>query len=242
VPKPLLSLIIPAYNEESRLPQTLGALMEYLDSQSYLSEVLVVENGSQDATFAIAQDFASRYPNLHALHSEQRGKGQAVRMGMLMAQGEYRFMCDADFSMPVDQIDRFIPPALENYDIAIASREAHGAVRYNEPWYRHFVGRIYNWMIRIIALPGLQDTQCGFKCFRGEVAEDLFNLQTLNGWSFDVELLFIAQRRGCKIVEIGIPWYFNAESKIRVLKDSLRMGLDLLRIRLNALQGKYDKN
>jgi hypothetical protein len=129
---------------------------------------------------------------------------------------------------------------LDGYDIAIASREAPGAVRYNEPAYRHLVGRIYNWMIRLIALPRLQDTQCGFKCFRANVAEELFKLQTLPGWSFDVELLFIAQHRGCKIVEIGIPWYFNPESKIRVMKDSLRMGIDLLRIRLNALQGKYD--
>jgi len=237
---PLLSLIIPAYNEEMRLPHTLQLVMDYLASQPYQAEVLVVENGSHDRTLEIAQDFARRYPNLCALHSDQRGKGLAVRKGMLAAQGQYRFMCDADFSMPVEQIGRFLPPVLDGYDIAIASREAPGAVRYAEPQYRHLVGRVYNWMIRLLALPGLQDTQCGFKCFRGEVAEELFNLQTLPGWSFDVELLFIAQRRGYKIVEIGIPWYFNSESKIRVMKDSLRMGMDLLKIRLNARQGLYD--
>lgn len=239
--KPLLSLIIPAYNEEARLPHTLALVMDYLALQPYQAEVLVVENGSHDQTLEIAQDFARRYPNLCALHSDQRGKGLAVRMGMLAAQGQYRFMCDADFSMPVEQIGRFLPPALAGYDIAIASREAPGAVRYDEPQYRHIVGRVYNWMIRLVALPGLQDTQCGFKCFRGEVAEELFNLQTLPGWSFDVELLYIAQRRGYKIIEIGIPWYFNSESKIRVMKDSLRMGMDLLRIRLNARQGLYDQ-
>lgn len=239
--KPLLSLIIPAYNEEVRLPHTLALVMDYLALQPYQAEVLVVENGSHDQTLEIAQDFARRYPNLCALHSDQRGKGLAVRMGMLAAQGQYRFMCDADFSMPVEQIGRFLPPALAGYDIAIASREAPGAVRYDEPQYRHIVGRVYNWMIRLVALPGLQDTQCGFKCFRGEVAEELFNLQTLPGWSFDVELLYIAQRRGYKIIEIGIPWYFNSESKIRVMKDSLRMGMDLLRIRLNARQGLYDQ-
>ena len=237
---PLLSLIIPAYNEEMRLPHTLQLVMDYLASQPYQAEVLVVENGSHDRTLEIAQGFARRYPNLCALHSDQRGKGLAVRKGMLAAQGQYRFMCDADFSMPVEQIGRFLPPVLDGYDIAIASREAPGAVRYAEPQYRHLVGRVYNWMIRLLALPGLQDTQCGFKCFRGEVAEELFNLQTLPGWSFDVELLFIAQRRGYKIVEIGIPWYFNSESKIRVMKDSLRMGMDLLKIRLNARQGLYD--
>jgi glycosyltransferase involved in cell wall biosynthesis len=239
--KPLLSLIIPAYNEEMRLPHTLQLVMDYLSAQSYQAEVLVVENGSRDRTLEIAQDFARRYPNLCALHSGQRGKGLAVRLGMLAAQGQYRFMCDADFSMPVEQIGRFLPPVLDGFDIAIASREAPGAVRFAEPHYRHLVGRVYNWMIRLVALPGLQDTQCGFKCFRDEVAEELFNLQTLPGWSFDVELLFIAQRRGYKIVEIGIPWYFNSESKIRVMKDSLRMGLDLLRIRLNAKQGLYDE-
>lgn len=238
--KPLLSLVIPALNEEKRLPFTLQSLMQYLSTQPYEAEVLVVENGSQDRTLEIAQDFARRYPNVRALHSDQRGKGLAVRMGMQAAQGEYRFMCDADFSMPVDQIARFLPPVLDGYDIAMASREAPGAVRYNEPAYRHLVGRVYNWMIRLIALPRLQDTQCGFKCFRASVAEELFKLQTLTGWSFDVELLFIAQHRGCKIVEIGIPWYFNPESKIRVMKDSLRMGIDLFRIRINAMQGKYD--
>lgn len=234
-------MIIPAYNEEKRLFQTLQQVMDYLASQPYQAEVLVVENGSRDRTLEIAQDFARRYPNLCALHSDQRGKGLAVRMGMLAAQGQYRFMFDADLSMPVEQTSRFLPPALDGYDIAIASREAPGAVRYAEPHYRHFVGRVYNWMIRLIALPGLQDTQCGFKCFRGEVAEELFNLQTLPGWSFDVELLFIAQRRGYKIVEIGIPWYFNSESKIRVMSDSVHMGMDLLRIRLNAVRGLYDK-
>lgn len=240
--KPLLSLIIPAYNEEKRLPLTLDSVMAYLASQPYQAEVLVVENGSQDRTLEIAQDFSSRYPSLQVLHTDERGKGRAVRLGMLAAKGEYRFMCDADFSMPVDQISRFIPPTLDGYDVAIASREAPGAVRYNEPHYRHVVGRVYNWMIRLLALPGLQDTQCGFKCFRSVVAEELFNLQTLTGWSFDVELLFIAQRRGYKIIEIGIPWYFNSESKIKVMKDSLQMGIDLLRIRLNAVRGAYDKN
>jgi hypothetical protein len=124
-------------------------------------------------------------------------------------------------------------------DIAIASREAPGSVRYNEPDYRHRVGRIYNWMIRILALPGLQDTQCGFKCFKGAVADELFRMQTLTGWSFDVEVLFIARQRGYRIVELPIPWYFNPQSKIRVLNDSARMALDLLAIRLNALRGVY---
>jgi dolichyl-phosphate beta-glucosyltransferase len=161
---------------------------------------------------------------------------------MLAASGDYRFMCDADFSMPVDQINRFIPPALQDFDIAIASREAAGAVRHNEPHYRHAVGRVYNALIRALALPGLQDTQCGFKCFRAPVAEVLFRLQTLHGWSFDVEILFIARQRGYQILELPIPWYYNPQSKINVLRDSFQMAVDLLQIRWNGAHGVYNRS
>jgi hypothetical protein len=129
---------------------------------------------------------------------------------------------------------------LKGAQIAIASREVPGAVRYNEPAYRHLIGRGYNLLIRMLALPGLHDTQCGFKCFRSEVAEDLFQKQTLTGWSFDVEVLFIARCHGYQIVELPIPWYFNADSKVRVLRDSLHMGIDLIKIRINAVRGRYD--
>ena len=159
---------------------------------------------------------------------------------MLAAQGEYRFMCDADLSMPIQEVKRFLPPQAVDYDIAIASREAPGAVRYHEPPYRHFIGRVYNRLIRWLVLPGLQDTQCGFKCFRGEVAEDLFRRQTIPGWSFDVEVLFIGRLRGYRIIEIPIPWYFNADSKVRVFRDSFHMGKDLLIMRWNAWRGVYD--
>lgn len=238
--RPYLSIIIPVYNEETRLPVALNELLQWLSTQPYTYEVIVVENGSRDATWQIALDYAQRHPQVRALRNPQRGKGLAVRQGMLAAQGEYRFMCDVDFSMPVSQLNRFFPPALNDFDIAIASREAPGSVRYGEPHYRHLIGRIYNFMIRLMALPGLQDTQCGFKCFRGAVAEEIFRLQTLPGWSFDVEVLFIARKRGYRIVELPIPWYFNAQSKVRVLRDSFRMGLDLLTIRLNWIRGVYD--
>jgi len=237
--KPFLSIVIPAHNEEARLPVTLQQVAEFIAQQAYPVEVIVVENGSRDRTLQIAQDFARGFPPLRVLQSELSGKGRAVRMGMLEARGEYRFMCDADFSMPVEQINRFLPPVLDGYDIAIASREAPGAVRYDEPAYRHLVGRVYNTMIRLLALPGLNDTQCGFKCFRGQVAEVLFPQQTLTGWSFDVEVLFIARRLGYRILEVPIPWYFNAGSKVRVWHDSLSMGTDLLKIRFNALRGLY---
>lgn len=237
---PFLSIIIPAYNEAERLPEALQELLDFLDHQPYRSEVLVIENGSTDQTWQIANEFAQRYPCIiQAKQSVQRGKGLVVRLGMLAAQGEYRFMCDVDFSMPVGEINRFLPPALEGADIAIASREAPGSIRYNEPYYRHLVGRVYNWMIRLLALPGLQDTQCGFKCFRGSVAQEIFPLQTRAGWSFDVEILFIARLRGYRIVELPIPWYFDDQSKVRVLQDSLHMATDLLSIRWKAMRGFY---
>lgn len=238
--QPFLSIIIPAYNEESRLPETLERIFSFLDKQPYSCEVLVVENGSQDRTLEVAQEYARRFSGLRVLHDSTRGKGWAVRKGMLAAHGEYRFMCDADLSMPIKEINRFIPPALSDFDIAIASREVAGAVRYDEPEYRHLVGRVYNLMIRFLALPGLHDTQCGFKCFQAEAAENLFRRQTLIGWSFDVEILFIARQRGYKIIELPIAWHFNPDSKVHVLRDSLQMGLDLIRIRLNGQRSIYN--
>lgn len=237
--QPYLSIVIPAHNEELRLPVTLQQVCEFIQKQDYSIEAIIVENGSHDRTLQIAQEFSRDHLQIRVLQSELSGKGRAVRLGMLAARGEFRFMCDADFSMPIEQINRFLPPALNDYDVAIASREAAGAIRYHEPAYRHFVGRIYNTMIRLLALPGLNDTQCGFKCFRGEVAEKIFPLQTLTGWSFDVEVLYIARRFGHRIVEVPIPWYFNADSKVRVWRDALSMGTDLLKIRLNARQGRY---
>jgi glycosyltransferase involved in cell wall biosynthesis len=236
---PFLSIIIPAHNEENRLSKTLEGVTAFVDAQAYSSEVLIVENGSQDRTYEVAQEIASQHPAFRVLKDEGRGKGLAVRHGMLEACGEYRFMCDADFSMPITEINRFLPPALNGCDIAIASREAPGAVRYNEPAYRHLGGRAVNLMIRLLALPGLQDTQCGFKCFHHRVAEDLFSVQTLTGWSFDIELLYVARRRGYDIQEIPIPWYFNPESKLNAVQDAIRMGMDLLKIRLNDRRGVY---
>ncbi len=236
---PFLSVVIPARNEEARLPLALGSLFAFLKNQSYPFEVLVVENASSDRTLEIAQKSVSQFPGLRVLHEDLPGKGRAVRRGMLEARGAYRFVADTDFSMPVEEIIRFLPPACE-CDVAIASREAPGAVRYNEPYYRHLSGRVFNLLIRLLVLPGLQDTQCGFKCFRDKVAEDIFRCQTMTGWSFDVELLVVARRHGYTIHEIGIPWTYNRGSRISVFRDSWRMTLDLLAIRGKARRGVYD--
>jgi dolichyl-phosphate beta-glucosyltransferase len=237
--QPFLSVVIPARNEEARLPHALESLFTFLEKQTFSAEVVVVENASSDRTLEIAQKFAGNFSGLQALHEDLPGKGRAVRRGVLEARGVYRLIADADFSMPVDEISRFLPPACE-CDVAIASREAPGAVRYNEPYYRHLSGRVFNLLIRLLVLPGLQDTQCGFKCFRDQVAEDIFRYQTMTGWSFDVELLVIARRHGYAIHEVGIPWTYNRGSRVNVLRDSWQMTLDLLTIRRNARRGVYD--
>ena len=238
---PLLSIVIPAYNEEKRLTNTLNKISAFLDKQDYLAEIVVIENGSSDRTLELANAFTQKISNLRVFHEDQNGKGRAVKRGMLEAKGEYRFICDADLSMPIEEVNNFIPPVLENVEISIASREAPGAIRYNEPEYRHFVGRVFNTLVRIIALPGLHDSQCGFKCIRGDIAEEIFPIIKIYGWAFDVEMLFIARKRGYKIVEIPIPWYYQEQSKINVLSDSFKMLTDLLQIRWNSLRGQYSK-
>jgi len=238
--RPYLSIVIPAYNEEARLPGSLEAIASFVRTKSYSVEVLVVDNNSKDRTGAIIADFAKRYAFVRGIFEGTQGKGAAVRTGILTAQGEYRFICDADLSMPIEQVDRFLPPNLADYDIAIASREIRGAVRYNEPWHRHLMGRVFNTIVRLIAVPGLQDTQCGFKMFRGEVAEKLFPLQTMNGWSFDVEILYAARRWGFRIVEVPIDWYYSDRTRINPLRDSIDMFIEVLKIRRNGLRGLYD--
>ena len=236
-----LSIIVPAYNEEARLPSTLEQICAYLSTQSYTYEVIVVENNSQDRTLEIAKEFAKRYPFILAIHENSRGKGLAIQRGMLLAKGKYRFMCDADLSMPIEELPRFLSPDMSTADIVIGSREAAGAQRFDEPTSRHLGGRLINYVIQLLALPGLQDTQCGFKLFTAEVAEDLFSVQTLMGWSFDIELLFVARRRGYNIKEIGIPWKYYAFSHVSPIRDAVRMVLDILKIHGNSLMGVYKR-
>ncbi len=235
----LFSLIIPAHNEEHRLPATLTTVDAFFSKQPYSSEILVVENGSQDFTAVVTEAFAADHPRVRLIRESHRGKGLAVRRGMLEATGEYRFICDADLSMPIEEVSKFLPPQLGEYDVAIGSREAPGARRYNEPAYRHLMGRVFNTLVKMFAVPGFEDTQCGFKCFRREAARDIFGVQRLDGMSFDVEALYIASKRGYRIVEVPIDWYFMSESRVRLVEDSLRMFSDILAIRRNWRNGKY---
>jgi dolichyl-phosphate beta-glucosyltransferase len=239
--RPLLTLIIPAYNEERRLPDSLARIADFVEAQDYETEVIVVNNNSSDRTPRVVEEFARTRPYVRLLHEPTQGKGAAVRTGMMAGRGEYLFICDADLSMPIQEVQKFMPPALNGYDVAIASREAEGARRYNEPEYRHVMGRVFNLIVRLLAVPGIQDTQCGFKVFRRDVALDVFPAQTLAGWAFDVEVLYIARRRGYRLVEVPINWYYSASSRISPLRDSINMLLEVLRVRLNDLRGVYSR-
>lgn len=239
--KPFLSIIIPAFNEAGRIPETLQKISAYLAKQDFPSEIIVVENGSTDGTYQIVNEMQAEICCLTVLHENRRGKGWAVRQGMFQAKGDYRFICDADLSMPIEEVANFMPPAELSAPIAIGSREAPGSVRYHEPEYRHVTGRVFNWLVRLLVLPGLNDTQCGFKLFREDAANEIFPRLTIFGWTFDVEALFIARKFGYKIVEVPIHWYHHPHSTVKIFRDSIRMGLDLIKIRLNDLMGKYGK-
>ncbi len=236
---PFLTIVIPAWNEEQRLPGTLEQITAYLDQQSYAAEVLVVENGSTDRTTEIAEAFAARFAYIRVLHSPQ-GKGAAVKMGMLAGRGAYLYVCDTDLAVPIEEIAKFLPPQISEYDVAIASREAPGARRYNEPFYRHLMGRVYNIIAQLIVVPGIKDTQCGFKCFNRQAARAIFSVQVMSGWGFDVEVLFIARRWGHRVVEVPVNWYYGKGSRISPVKDSLRMLGELWQVRRNGSRGLYD--
>jgi dolichyl-phosphate beta-glucosyltransferase len=238
--RPLLSIIIPAYNEEQRLPSSLDQIADFVDEQGYGIEVIVVDNDSSDATRAIADAYAAQHDTMRVLSEPRRGKGAAVRTGMLAGRGDYLFICDADLSMPVAEIVKFMPPQRTGYDVAIASREIAGAQRIGEPEYRHLMGRVFNFIVRLLAIPKVQDTQCGFKVFRREVAEHVFPQQTIDGWAFDVEVLFIALKAGYSLIEVPITWYYRPQSRVHPIRDSVTMLIEVLRVRWNGLRGLYD--
>lgn len=237
---PWLSIIIPAFNEEGRLPATLRAVTSWVATQTRPVEVLVVENGSSDRTLAVAQDHAANHPFVRVLGGLPRGKGRAVRRGMIAARGSFRFLCDADLSMPIAMVERFLPVVADGRTVAVGSREAPGARRFAEPGYRHVMGRAFNQMVKTLAVPGVEDTQCGFKMFPASAADDVFVPARLAGWGFDAEVLFLARKRGYALREVPIDWHYNDDSRVRAVRDSLVMLFELVQIRWNNLRGRYD--
>lgn len=235
-----LSVVIPAYNEEGRLPETLTTLYNYLCGRSYTWEVIVADDGSADRTPAIVQEFAQTRPGFRVHTFPHRGKGSAVKQGMLAARGEYRFLCDADLSMPIELLGRLLPPDAPVADIVIGSREAPGARRIGEPRRRRLMGRVFNVFTQLLAAPGIADTQCGFKVFTAEAVEALFPPQTLDGFAFDAEILFLARKRNYTASEVGIDWHYRAESKVRPFRDGWRTLRDLLLIRWRWLTRQYE--
>lgn len=256
-----LSLVIPAYNEERRLPITLESLVAWLELQDYNSELLVVDDGSEDATTEVAsaligqwreQQKSDKLRNFELVRNQHRGKAYTVRTGMLRAQGNYVLFSDADLSTPIKDADKLLKWLKNGYDIAIGSREGQGARRYDEPFYRHLMGRVFNLLVRLVTRSPFQDTQCGFKAFRREAAQDVFSRLQLYGENagrvkgamvtgFDVEMLFLARKRGYKIREVPVEWYHVGGSKVNPVKDSLRMIRDILQVRLNDWRGLYKK-
>lgn len=252
VPTPYLSLIIPAYNEGVRIAQTLGGIVEYLGAQAYTWEVLVVDDGSADDTLAVARRFARERGELpvRVIANPHRGKAYAVRSGVLAARGKLIGFTDADLATPIDTLAAVLPYFADGCHVVIGSREDRGAVRRDEPLHRHLMGRVFNWLVRLVALPGIQDTQCGFKVLRGPVAHELFAASQLYGeedtppigpavTAFDVEVLFLARRRGYRIASVPVIWQYGTESKVNPLRDSARNFRDVLMVRLNSLLGRY---
>jgi dolichyl-phosphate beta-glucosyltransferase len=226
-------------------------VLEYLARQSYASEVIIVDDGSRDKTVDVVESFQATHPKLALIRNDHRGKGYAVRTGMLAARGHIILFSDADLSTPIEAIAELLPWFERGYGIVIGSREGSGAKRIKEPFYRHLMGRVFNLVVRLLTVRGIDDTQCGFKAFQDDVARDVFSRMKLYGENaervtdsmvtgFDVEVLFIGQKSGYKIKELPVEWRYGNETKVNPLKDSWRNFRDVVLVRWNDLRGKYD--
>ena len=233
--EPALSVVVPALNEEDRLPRTLESIVSHLSRRREGYELVVVDDGSRDRTAERAQAAGAT-----VLRNEtNRGKGYAVRRGMLAARGARRLMTDADLSTPIEELDRLCARMDEGHDVVIGSRALPGArIEVRQPWYRENMGRFFNLFVRALAVPGVTDTQCGFKLFSGAAARDVFSAARLDGFSFDVEVLFLARRKGYRIAEVPVIWRNDAATRVSLLRGFLAFP-DLLRIRANDWRGRY---
>jgi dolichyl-phosphate beta-glucosyltransferase len=241
-PRPDLSIVIPAFNEEARLGPTLRDYVAYCRRGARRVELLVVDDGSLDRTNVVVNELASEYPEIRLIRlAENHGKGHAVRSGVVNAQGRLVLFADADGATPLAEIGRLEAALAAGADVAIGSRALRDtAVKVNARLYRRLIGRTFHGLVEMLTVPGVKDTQCGFKLFRGPVAHDLFSRMRIRGFSFDVEVLMMAHHRGYRIAEVPVNWTHQPGSKVNLVTDSARMLWDLFVIRGRHLRGQYD--
>jgi glycosyltransferase involved in cell wall biosynthesis len=239
-PHPVLSIIIPSYNEDLRLPPSLELIAAYITRSGRETEVLVVDDGSKDQTAAVAETFRTRIPQLRVIpNGENRGKGYSVRHGMFEARGDIVLFTDADLSAPIEEADKLIA-AMDNYDVAIGSRALdRKLITVHESGFREFAGIIFNKIVRAVLWLPFVDTQCGFKAFRRERCKIIFAQQRIERFGFDPELLYLARHHGLKSVEIPVRWSHSPATKVNMFRDSVQMFLDVFTIRWNAILGRY---
>ncbi len=228
------SVVIPAYNEEQRLPRTLGKIAGFFEQKSASYEIIVVSDGSRDHTLDVAKAWASGRTGIRVLaNRSNRGKGASVRRGVAAARGKIILFSDADLSTPIEEFEKLEAALQGGAEAAIASRALAGSsVRTRQPLYREMMGKLFNLLARILVLPGIHDTQCGFKAFRREPARRIFRELTIPGFGFDVEALYLAKKHGLRVREVPVVWHNDLQTKVSPLRDSFRMFCDLFRIRL----------
>jgi glycosyltransferase involved in cell wall biosynthesis len=240
---PKYSIVIPAYNERARIPGTLKEVVSCLREHQWDAEVIVVNDGSTDSTAQIVKDFAAANPEVRLLENPgNHGKGYSVRNGVLNALGDVVLFTDSDLSAPIEEAERLFAAIAAGADIAIGSRWLEsGRQTHRQPLYRQFFGRCFNFVTRMVMSLPFVDTQCGFKAFTRNAAQTVFQLQTIERWGFDPEILFIAIKRGFTVKEVAVSWAHDERSRISYLKDGLQMLKELMIIRWNALTGHYSR-
>ncbi len=236
-----LSVVIPAYNEERRLPAYLVEILAYLDVQPFSFEVIIVDDGSQDSTAEMVEGIAAENSKVHLIRLPQnRGKGYAVKTGMLKACGKLRLFADADGATPITELAGLKKAIDAGADVAVASRALHDDSHIVQTkFHRKLMGNVFNFIVRTLTVKGINDTQCGFKLFSAEAANAAFPLQRIQDFGFDVEVLYICQKKGYRIVEVPVNWTDIPGTKVRLIRDSLRMFKDVVKIRVNDWRGAY---